>query len=190
MKKVIRIGDPTSDGGTVVSGSPYRVLYGKNVARLGDKVSCPKNGHTNCVIIEGDPSWLVDGKPVALEGHLTSCGAVLFSTLKEVDRSYEGSGAASTAITKTNAAPTAFTTNNGNKNWIKFTLDEVGSCAGLECTAHFDDGSKMQGTFNKDNQISFTDVSGKNVNHIEFAIGADKQQKSIAEFLLNKISEQ
>ena len=85
MKKVIRIGDPTSHGGTVLSGSPYRILYKKNVARMGDIVSCPQNGHTNCVIIEGDPSWLVDGKPVALEGHLTSCGAVLFSTLKEVE---------------------------------------------------------------------------------------------------------
>ncbi|MEN9658185.1 MAG: hypothetical protein RL571_1650 [Pseudomonadota bacterium] len=188
MKKVIRIGDPTSHGGTVLSGSPYRVLYKKNVARLGDIVSCPQNGHTNCVIIEGDPSWLVDGKPAALEGHLTSCGAVLFSSLKEVDRSYEGSGAASTAITKTNAAPAAFTTNNGNKNWIKFTLDEVGSCAGLECTAHFDDGTEMQGTFNNDNQISFADVSGKHVSRIVFPTTADEENPSIVELFLNKIN--
>lgn len=87
MKRVIRLGDPTDHGGHVVSGSPSSVIFDKPVARQGDAVTCPKQGHSNCVIAEGDPEWLVDGKPVALEGHKTSCGATLIATLGNLDRS-------------------------------------------------------------------------------------------------------
>ncbi|MEJ2793919.1 PAAR domain-containing protein [Iodobacter sp. LRB] len=86
MKKVIRIGDPTSHGGVVISGASKTVLFGKVVALLGDKVSCPVPGHGICPIVEGDPSWLIDGKPVALEGHKTSCGSALISTMPEMGK--------------------------------------------------------------------------------------------------------
>ena len=46
----------------------------------------PVRGHVRCVIAEGDPQVLIDGVPVAFEGHKTSCGAVLISTLPEVGR--------------------------------------------------------------------------------------------------------
>ena len=87
MTRVIRLGDPTSHGGTVVSASPTTIINGKQVARLGDAVTCPRPGHGNVVIVEGDPAWLVDGLPVALEGHKTSCGATLISTLPTLERS-------------------------------------------------------------------------------------------------------
>jgi uncharacterized Zn-binding protein involved in type VI secretion len=89
MKRVIRLGDPTSHGGTVVSASPTTIINGKRVARLGDEVTCPKPGHGTVTIVEGDPAWLVDGRPVALEGHKTSCGASLISTLPTLKRSPE-----------------------------------------------------------------------------------------------------
>ncbi|WP_253272419.1 PAAR domain-containing protein [Chromobacterium subtsugae] len=95
MKPVIRLGDPTDHGGNVTSASSTTTMFGKAVALVGDSVSCPKQGHTNCVIVEGDPSWTVGGRGVALEGHKVSCGATLISTMGEVMRSYEGSGAAS-----------------------------------------------------------------------------------------------
>ncbi|MBM3115249.1 PAAR domain-containing protein [Jeongeupia naejangsanensis] len=84
MKKVIRLGDPTSHGGSVVSASPNAKAMGKAIARLGDSVSCPEKGHGSVTIVEGDPNWLIDGKPVALEGHKTSCGAALISTVPNV----------------------------------------------------------------------------------------------------------
>ena len=86
MKHVIRLGDSTSHGGTVVGAADNFNIMGKNVARLGDKCTCPKRGHNNCVIVEGDPDWIIDGKPVALEGHKISCGAVLISSLPNLDR--------------------------------------------------------------------------------------------------------
>lgn len=86
MKRVIRLGDKTSHDGTVVSAAPTAKINGKNVARLGDEVSCPNKGHGTEKIVEGDPSWLVDGIPVALEGHKTSCGATLISSLPTLGR--------------------------------------------------------------------------------------------------------
>lgn len=109
MKRVIRLGDPTDHGGNVVSGSPSSVIFDKPVARLGDKVTCPKQGHTNCVIAEGDPDWQVDGIPVALEGHKTSCGATLISTLGALNRDWESSSAnisvPAQAVSSTSALP-------------------------------------------------------------------------------------
>lgn len=95
MKLVIRLGDPTTHGGTVVSATSHLEMFGKQVARLGDKVTCPIPGHGVCTIAEGDPLWSIDGMPVALEGHKTSCGASLISTLPNVQRTYEGMGRAS-----------------------------------------------------------------------------------------------
>jgi uncharacterized Zn-binding protein involved in type VI secretion len=86
MKKVIRIGDQSSHGGVVLSGASKTMMFGKAVALLGDKVSCPIKGHGVCPIVEGDSSWLVDGKPVALEGHKTACGAALISSMPELDK--------------------------------------------------------------------------------------------------------
>lgn len=80
MQKIIRLGDSTSHGGKVVSATSHMTVGGIPIARLGDKCTCPKRGHNNCVIVEGDPNWTVDGIPVALEGHKTSCGAVLVSS--------------------------------------------------------------------------------------------------------------
>jgi len=86
MKRVIRLGDPTSHGGKVLSAAANFSVMGKGIARVGDTVSCPERGHSTSVIVEGDPNWLIDGKAVALEGHKTSCGATLISTLPNLGR--------------------------------------------------------------------------------------------------------
>lgn len=97
MRRIIRLGDSTSHGGKVVSATSHVIVGGIPVARLGDKCTCPKRGHNNCVIVEGDPNWTIDGIPVALEGHKISCGAVLVSSMPNAGRVYEGDGAASGA---------------------------------------------------------------------------------------------
>lgn len=81
MRGVIRLNDPTSHGGKVTSAAPKSKVNGLAVARKGDSCSCPRPGHTNCLIAEGDPKVLIDGIPVAFEGHATTCGAKLMSTM-------------------------------------------------------------------------------------------------------------
>jgi len=53
---------------------------------VGDTCSCPRKGHSGCTIVQGDPDWSIEGRAVALEGHLTSCGAELISTLPNLLR--------------------------------------------------------------------------------------------------------
>lgn len=87
MRGVIRLHDATSHGGKVVSAAPRSKVMGIAVARKGDQCSCPICGHHGCVIAEGDPKVLIDGIPVAFEGHKTSCGAVLLSSVPSSCRS-------------------------------------------------------------------------------------------------------
>ena len=83
MRRVIRLNDPTSHGGNVVAAAPNTTVMGIAVARKGDLCFCPIKGHELCRIAEGDPDVLIDGVPVAFEGHTTSCGATLMSTVAD-----------------------------------------------------------------------------------------------------------
>ena len=77
----IVVGDATSHGGYVISGSPSSTWGpdGIPIARKGDKVICPQCGPHLFEIAEGYEDSLDFGAPTALEGHLTSCGAVLIA---------------------------------------------------------------------------------------------------------------
>lgn len=73
----IVIGDKTSHGGTVVGGTSTATTQGKQIARVSDKVTCPKCGSTT--IATGDNSMIVMGQPVARHGDKTACGATLIA---------------------------------------------------------------------------------------------------------------
>lgn len=74
----IIVGDKTSHGGTVVSGATTATTHSKQIARVGDKVTCPRCGSTT--IATGDNTMIIMGKPVARDGDKTACGATLISS--------------------------------------------------------------------------------------------------------------
>ncbi|WP_082113895.1 PAAR domain-containing protein [Chromobacterium vaccinii] len=155
MKPVIRLGDPTDHGGNVTSASSTTTMFGKAVALVGDSVSCPQQGHTNCVIVEGDPSWTVGGKGVALQGHKVSCGATLISTLGQVMRSYEGSGTATTGAGAGIAAAAALAsaaTAASFDEQIRFFTSDRNALADTPYKLTLADGSTIEGR---------TDAGGK-----------------------------
>lgn len=78
---VIRLGDKTTHGGVVVSASPLHVILGIGIARVGDMVICPLPGHGTNPIIEGSPTFTIDGRQVALHGHHSACGCALISSI-------------------------------------------------------------------------------------------------------------
>ncbi|CAQ84588.1 MULTISPECIES: PAAR domain-containing protein [Photorhabdus] len=80
LKNIIRQGDKTSHGGSVLSGDECFQVLGKGVARVNDPVSCPKcGGHQT--IVEGTSTTVgTNQQGVALEGMKTSCGAVLIAS--------------------------------------------------------------------------------------------------------------
>lgn len=87
MKGIIRIGDSTTSGGAVLSGSTGMRFGGIGVARQGDPVRCGKPAHGRTVISEGHPTFRDNGIPVAFEGHLCACGCALISSLPNVTAS-------------------------------------------------------------------------------------------------------
>lgn len=85
MPNVIRLNDPTSHGGKVMGVATTNFIVGGNpVACIGDKCSCPIHG--TVTIVQAESGHTVGGVAVAYDGHKTSCGAVLISTIKNFSR--------------------------------------------------------------------------------------------------------
>lgn len=78
---IVRLGDPTSHGGKVISASITHSIGGIGIARVGDKVACPMPGHGINPIVEGAQTYLIGGRMVALQGHHSACGCTLISSL-------------------------------------------------------------------------------------------------------------
>lgn len=79
MKAIIRKGDSTDHGGTVLDGFAHANLDGRPAAGMGHMVSCPKcNG--NFAIVQGSSQYAIDGHAVALDGMKTACGASLIAS--------------------------------------------------------------------------------------------------------------
>jgi uncharacterized Zn-binding protein involved in type VI secretion len=79
-KAFIVVGDKTSHGGVVIEGAPTTDTSGIRIARVGDKVTCPKKGHgETTVIATGDPTCIIEGRAAARDGDTTACGAVLIA---------------------------------------------------------------------------------------------------------------
>lgn len=76
----ILLGDTTSHGGVVISGSPTTTVEGRPIARVGDLVTCPLCKPHTFQIVEG-LSMLTDNyMAVALHGHKIECGAALIAS--------------------------------------------------------------------------------------------------------------
>lgn len=77
----IVLGDKTDHGGVVISASGNTGTNGKGIACVGDRVTCPRNGHGGTtVIVTGDPTVVIDGRMAARHGDKTACGATLLSS--------------------------------------------------------------------------------------------------------------
>jgi uncharacterized Zn-binding protein involved in type VI secretion len=77
-KPLIRVGDRTSHGGTVISGDMTWEVYGKAVARVGDLTVCPKCKGV-FAITTGADDLTGFGHAVARHGDKTACGATLIA---------------------------------------------------------------------------------------------------------------
>lgn len=74
---LIKLGDKTTHGGTVIGASGHSDTGGIGIARMGDQTACPMHGVVP--IITGDMTLIIDGKPAARHGDKTACGAMLIA---------------------------------------------------------------------------------------------------------------
>ncbi|MBB3229113.1 putative Zn-binding protein involved in type VI secretion [Luteibacter sp. Sphag1AF] len=79
-RPIVVVGDTTTHGGQVISGCPVARLNGRAVARVGDKVLCPRC-RAICTIMAGDLPPPDRPRAFAVHGDATSCGARLMSSL-------------------------------------------------------------------------------------------------------------
>lgn len=80
------VGDSTSHGGKVISGSST-TFFGPGkipIARVGDMVTCPICKPHVFPIVEGHPLMKDNHLHVALHGHKTACGATLIASATQV----------------------------------------------------------------------------------------------------------
>lgn len=74
----IRKGDRTTHGGEVLSGDPTFFIHGREVARVGDSVSCPRCKRISR-IVTGAPTCF-SAQMLALHDDVTDCGAKLIAS--------------------------------------------------------------------------------------------------------------
>ena len=202
---------------TSARGAGRMTYNGKPVACVGDIVYCPKCKGTHRIIEGAvkPPKWL-DGVLVAVEGCRTSCGALLISVGQNI-AGYEGEiglDAVTVETLQTEAMAReaaealavsrlgedrAVSLKDGLKSlqaeseeaekdkWIEFTLNDVGSCEGLACVVHFDDGSQERAVFDEENKIRFDNVAGDQVERVEYVLADQPAGASVAELLLAKM---
>ncbi|MEN8506370.1 MULTISPECIES: PAAR domain-containing protein [Paraburkholderia] len=83
--QIIVVGDLTSHGGRVISGSETHTIGGKRIARLFDLVDCPQkypDGRPHGInkIIEAHPTFTIGDERVAVAGNRTECGCELIGS--------------------------------------------------------------------------------------------------------------
>lgn len=107
MVPAIIMGDSTTGGGKVIEGSPNSTIMGKPIARMGDKATCPINGHGGVVtILEGDATNTIDGKPTAFHMATLSCGCKVIGSqsIYMVEKASGGSSSAKSSATEAKPA--------------------------------------------------------------------------------------
>ena len=79
-RAIIRTGDRTDHGGTVLAASSGTVVMGKLAALAGDMTQCPRCKGTFPIESDGDGARH-HGTPYAYQDDVTACGAKLISSL-------------------------------------------------------------------------------------------------------------
>lgn len=160
----IVVGDPTSSGGKVITGSPFTDIDGKSVTRVTDKATCPTHKGV-FPIVDGDATIIIDGQPVALHGSKLACGCTVLSA-QQMSVFVDTKNSATARATPSTAALAHPLQKNFGENapspvekvpiefdeQLQFVTDAGTELSNLEYTLYLDDGSKAQGT---------TDAQGK-----------------------------
>lgn len=76
---IARIGDSCTHGATIITGSSVSTVDGRPIARVGDLISCPIEGHGINRIISISPTSSVEGRERAYVTCITECGAEIIT---------------------------------------------------------------------------------------------------------------
>ncbi|WP_277187657.1 PAAR domain-containing protein [Caballeronia sp. BR00000012568055] len=140
-------GNPTSTGGVVIARSDSFNEQGKAYARKGNLATCG-NCKGGWPIYGTASNWMDGGQPMVKGGDRVLCPCMKNFVLSA------GSSNAFYSDAK-NALPMASPVSGSSTHWIESRLTDDDNCAGLQCVAHFADGSSEYQTFNASNTVRF-----------------------------------
>jgi uncharacterized Zn-binding protein involved in type VI secretion len=189
----IHVGDRTSVGGKVLTGLANFTWHGNACSFEGDSIECPacKSPGTIRCIGTRISSIGPNGKQRALNGDLCICRCSQAPELVASQSTHwtEGEVGVDNILRSTAEASCSERTPSNSNKWIKFILTENGSCEGIECIAHFDDGSQLRGSFDAENLVIFHGVTGTKVERVEFPLSPETNEESISDILLRNLGE-
>ena len=144
------VGDATTSGGRVITGSPFTDVEGKAVARVTDKATCPKH-QGSFPIVDGDVSTIVDGHPVALHGSFLACGCRILAAVQSrvfLDPAAQDGTATRPggARQQSSALDAAAGASMACDEQIEFRGPTGQPLANVAYTLHLADGTVLQGT--------------------------------------------
>ncbi|WP_080411323.1 PAAR domain-containing protein [Burkholderia ubonensis] len=166
----IVIGDKTTNGGVVLEGEERTKNHGKALSYHGARVYCPackSEGH----IVGDGPSrpMLLHGKQVALEDDLCICDCSppprLIRSQTNAFMSFEGHELTQSGY----ALDGRRLSEEARTRYIAFRLKDIGTLEGLDCIAHFDDGSFARGRFDRRNSVRFENPTGMACKKLTFS---------------------
>ena len=152
------VGDATSSGGQVVSGSPFTDIDGKPVARINDQATCPTHKGT-FPIVDGDATTIIDGEAVALHGSSLACGCKVVAVQQLrvfLDAGRGGGGGSSGASEGTSGAMAVVVAKAGAAapptfdEQIRFVGPSGAPLSNLGYRLHLADGTTAEGVTDAD----------------------------------------
>lgn len=186
----LRVGDKSTAGGVVTNGIATTSVMGQQLTHIGASVMCPACSSVGHIVPIGPrfpDGWM--GQKVALEGDKVSCGCYPMPTMlpsqSVMFEQYDGEGLSSMGFAATDVAAL---TRADPEHWVRFKLDEQGSCEGLRCTAHFADGSVEHGVIDSKNMVAFDRPNSSACQKVEIHLESGQEGGSVIENLLGAIS--
>ena len=123
---------------------------------LGAQVSCRACKSTGVIVAEG-PRFDFDrltGKQMALDKDRCACKCIPmpYMIASQSTMVINTDNIADSASTQ---APLSAEQAKESPHWIAFQANDLGNCEGLDCIAHFTDGTQALGKFGADNTVYF-----------------------------------
>lgn len=184
-RMTIVVGDLTSGGGRVITGSSFTAIDGKPVSRVNDQATCPKHKGV-FPIVSGDTTFIVDSQPVARHGDSLACGCTLISVgqIRVFVDAGTSSGLPADAVTAAaSAASAASAAAVGHESAFDLSFrieDEVTGkpLSGARYRITLDSGKVLEGTTDDEGMTEVVDSNSPELATIEVEPHAEKPTES------------